>query len=119
MPLDPSLKARAEHNERFFKYVSAKHDEFADWAVVAAFYVAVRYVDAYFQSERGDRPVDHIERNRWVATSPKTAMIFRKYRELYQQARTARYELSTFSERDVQRLVSNQLIPIKTHLLRQ
>ncbi|MBI4312006.1 MAG: hypothetical protein HY681_09510 [Chloroflexi bacterium] len=116
MPLNEELRARAEHNERFLATFELSNTLFLDWAVVVAFYTAVRYVDAYFYP---DRPVDHPERNAWVASRQRTRPIWLYYRELYNQSREARYELGKFSLIDVQRLVQNNLSRIKTHLLRQ
>jgi hypothetical protein len=38
-------KEHAEHNEEVFNYLKEK-EEFADWALITAFYAAVHYVDS-------------------------------------------------------------------------
>ncbi len=116
MPLDNSLRKRAEHNERFLETFSITHSPYLDWAVIVAFYTAVRYVDAYFYPRR---PFDHGERLRWIEEDPRTRPIRREYRELYNESRGARYELVTFTPAQVDRLLRNTLSRIKTHMTRQ
>jgi hypothetical protein len=38
---------RAEHNERFLATIAIDETPFLDWAIIAAFYVALRYVDSF------------------------------------------------------------------------
>ena len=117
MPLDPLYTARTEHNERLLGTFNPLSDtEFLDWAVVVAFYVALRYVDAFFSPER---PVNHEERNGWVARNSRTSRIYNAYRELYQRARDARYELVEFTANEVESLIANRLSLVKSHMLRQ
>lgn len=116
MPLNERFKARAEHNERLLATFDLSKTSFLDWAVVVAFYAAVRYVDGFFFPRR---PVSHEERTRWVATDPRTRPIWGHYRELYNRSREARYELVDFTPREVRLLVANDLGRVKSHLLRQ
>ncbi len=116
MPLDPSYLQRAEHNEDFLSTLDIPSTEFLDWAVTVAFYVAVRYVDAFFFP---NRPIDPRERNRRVANDPRTRPIHRSYRELYNEARNARYELVEFTPFEVQSLIDNRLSHVTNHMRHQ
>ena len=116
MPLDDGFRERAEHNDRFLETLELATSPFLDWAVVVAFYVAVRYVDAYFHPFR---PVSHPERLNKVANDSKTRPIFSSYRELYNSSREARYELVVFTEENVRSLIENRLNHVRTHMRRQ
>ena len=116
MPLDAEFRERAEHNERFLSTLDLDVTEYLDWAVTIAFYVAVRYVDAFFFP---NRPFDHGERLKWVRTDPRTRTIRNEYRELFHQSRNARYELTDFTASEVRSLVTNRLNRVKTHMMRQ
>ena len=114
--MDAEFLERAEHNERFLSTLDLNRTEYLDWAVTIAFYVALRYVDAFFFPIR---PADHRERLRMVATNLRTQPISNSYRELFNQARDARYELFVFSAFEVQSLITNRMNHVKTHMMRQ
>ena len=116
MPLDPAYLERAQHNELYLATFDIHNSDFLDWAVVAAFYVAVRYVDAYFYP---NKPVDHEERNRRVRTDSRTRRIADEYRLLYDRSRDARYELVDFNSQEVDSLIQNRLKLVQTHMQRQ
>ncbi len=116
MPLNSALLERAQRNERFLATFDLATTPYLDWVVTAAFYAALRYVDAYFWPRR---PLDHPERLRWVAPDSRSRVIFREFRELYDQSVEARYELSTFTTGQVQSLIANRLGRVKAHMLRQ
>ena len=116
MPLDPSFLQRAKHNERFLETFNLESTQYLDWAVTVAFYVAVRYIDAYFYP---DRPVTHEERNQWITGDSRTRPIYADYRELSDRSRDARYQLHSFTPNAVRVLIENRLNRVRTHMLRQ
>jgi hypothetical protein len=116
MPLYEPIKERGDHNRSFLATLDLETTPFLDWAVVIAFYVAVRYVDAYFHPVR---PVDHPERLTRVQRDQRTRPIYRQYRELYNQSRSARYELVTFERSQVKALLANELSKVVTHMSAQ
>jgi hypothetical protein len=89
---------------------------YLDWAVIVAFYAAVRYVDAFLYP---NLPEDHIERNSMVAGHSRLRPIYGNYRYLYKKSRDARYELSHFTAAEVRSLIANHLGRVKAHILRQ
>ena len=116
MPLESGFRERAEHNERFLSSFDLYRTEYLDWAVTTAFYVAVRYVDAFFFPKR---PHNHEERLEWVRTDPHTRVIGNEYRELFHYSRNSRYELTEFTAFEVDSLIANRLSRVKAHMLRQ
>lgn len=116
MPLNPELVDRAEHNERFITALDIQTTECLDWVVTVAFYVAVRYVDAYFWPIRF---ASHAERRRGIRTDSRTRPIWTSYRELENSSRDSRYEFADFTVREVVSLIANRMNQIKTHMLRQ
>lgn len=116
MPLDADFLERAELNERFLSTLDLNTTDYFYWAVTIAFYVALRYVDAFFFPIR---PASHPERLQMVATDPRTRPFSNSYRELYNQARDARCELTQFTAIEVQSLISNRMNHVKTHMIRQ
>ena len=115
MPLDPDLVERAEHNERLITEFDIHSTEYLDWVVVA-FYVAVRYVDAYFWPVRF---TNHAERRREIRTDSRTRPIWASYRELERSSRDARYGFSDFTVQEVESLVFNRMNHVKSHMIRQ
>ena len=116
MPLDADFLERAEHNERFLSTLDLNRTDYLDWAVTIAFYVVLRYVDAFFFPAR---PASHPERLQMVATNPRTRPISNSYRELYNQARDARYELTEYTAFEVESLITNRMNHVKLHMMRQ
>ena len=116
MPLNPELVDRATHNERLIAEFDIRSTDYLDWVVTVAFYVAVRYVDAYFW------PVhftSHSERRRGIRNDSRTRPIWNSYRELESSSRDARYELAEFTVREVESLIANRMKHVKSHMLRQ
>lgn len=120
MPLDTQLLQRAERNERLLGTFDISSTEFLDWAVVVSFYVALRYVDAFFTGVLPEyRPRDHGYRNSLIARTAQTKAIFSSYRLLFDQSVDARYELAEFSTTDVDALINVHMSSIKRHILLQ
>ena len=113
MPLDAAYVEKAEHNKAFLDSLDVKTTLYLDWVVTIAFYVAVRYVDAYFCP---DRPSNHQRRLSWVRRRPGTRPIEYPYRELENQSREARYELVDFTVSDVESLLASQFSDVVSHM---
>jgi hypothetical protein len=67
-----------------------------EWAVVAAFYAAVHYVNAYLWEKLRHEPRNHDERTRMVASVRDLRAVFPSYSRLQELAFRARYA-RTFS----------------------
>ena len=116
MPLDPEFVECGERNQDLLNSLDIQSTDHLDWVVTIAFYVALRYVDAYFSP---DRPHDHGERLQWVVQRQRTRPIARQYRELLNQSITARYELAEFDKVEVSALVANTLSKVVAHMQKQ
>lgn len=98
MPHKDEHRTRAEHDEFLVKNID---NPFFDWKVTGTFYSALHYVDAYLAT-RNIHPATHSIRLKQVGTDPKLKPIFRDYRDLLNESRTARYEAGTiFHQGDV------------------
>ncbi len=62
-----------------------------EWAVVAAFYAAVHYVNAYLWEQQRYEPPDHARRDRAVATAAPLRSAASAYLRLRIMAQHARY----------------------------
>ena len=116
MALDDEFVRRAERNRSHLDEFDLDDTAYLDWAVIVAFYTALRWVDAYFSP---NRPTDHPERNAWVARDSHTRPIYREYRELHQLSVEARYGLREFEPDEVKALVANRLSRVEAHMRRQ
>ena len=91
MPLETEHVAQAERNERLYETLcSHSADELTEWEVVALFYSALHYVDAYF-AKSNEHPRGHRERNQKVAQTKEFSSFASSYIHLYHNSRDARY----------------------------
>ncbi len=102
MPTTPEHKAKAAANEAFASTLDAPS---WDWAVSGLFYSALHYVEAYLATKNvhsGSHPVrdSHIQKDTVLKT------VYKSYRELKDESRTARYDVVQFSPVDVKRLTA-------------
>ena len=81
-----------------------------DWAVVALFYAAVHYVNAYLWQTRGFASADHRGRQRAVLTAPELRSTAASYLRLRGLADAARYHPRFRPSRsDVEEALRNDL----------
>ena len=105
MPSEADHLAKAERNERFSDTIAsaaASAEQFQEWEVVALFYSALHYVDAYLDHIVGTHPASHRERRYAIANSPELWRVRRLYSTLYNYSLDARYSISSFSSPFVQ-----------------
>ncbi len=110
MPSEADHLAKAERNERFSDTIAsaaASAEQFQEWEVVALFYSALHYVDAYLDHSVGTHPASHRERRYAIANSPELWRMRRLYSTLYNYSLDARYSISRFSSPFVQDLRFN------------
>ncbi len=113
MPDKAEHRTRAEHDEFLVKNI---HNPFFDWKVTGTFYSALHYVDAYLATQN-IHPATHAIRSGLVQTDPKLKSVFRDYRDLLNESRTARYEAATiFNQGDVT-AAERRLASIKAAIL--
>jgi uncharacterized protein (UPF0332 family) len=98
LPAKDAHRSRAEHDEFLVKNID---NPFFDWKVTGTFYSALHYVDAYLAT-KNIHPPTHSIRLGFVRTDPKLTTVFRDYRDLLNESRTARYEAEiAFDANDV------------------
>jgi hypothetical protein len=86
MPSADEHQRQADHNTLFLETIDP--DEFIDWLVVVAFYIAVHLVEK-LRTLRNEHSVDHVDRNSFVIEHHPTIQVY--FRELYNLSRIARY----------------------------
>lgn len=119
MPSEADHLAKAERNERFSDTIAsaaASAEQFQEWEIVALFYSALHYVDAYLDHSVGTHPASHRERRYAIANSPELWRIRRLYSTLYNYSLDARYSISSFSGPFVQDIRVNYYNRLKIQL---
>ncbi|HEX7360918.1 MAG TPA: hypothetical protein VF283_10540 [Bryobacteraceae bacterium] len=115
MPSKAEHIAKAEGNEAFASEMPLTRQPNIDWALVAIFYAAVHYVEAYF-SLSGTHLRSHTTRDRYVGRDPKLKPVFREYSNLKYYAYNARYEATNFKPLEVTEIALPALDKIKAQL---
>jgi hypothetical protein len=98
---------QAERNEDLYEYLGRATPPYYEWQVVALFYSALHYVDAYLATlslPNGVHPGSHSERNYLVRVEAFLRGLWVDYRELQDRSRDARYDLVSFRPTDVRDL---------------
>jgi hypothetical protein len=87
---------KAKHNEAFISSLDITSATGAEWAVTAAFYAALHYVQAYFVSV-GCGYITHSNRSSALSRDPRLNGVYDEYRELENASRDARYDYMQFN----------------------
>lgn len=82
---------KARDNETFLTTVDTSAPVGIGWAITIKFYIALHYIQAYMVSNNQDF-VRHKNRGDAVERDPRIRNAYDDYRELYDNARDARYE---------------------------
>lgn len=101
-------------NEQFGEEVLSLEKRFNSWAVVAFFYSALHWVDAYLAT-LGYHPPRHVERNDRLRRESILRKIRSDYRHLKTDSVDARYNIRSFRDSEIQ-LVRGYLETIKAHI---
>lgn len=91
--------------------------EHADWIVIAAFYQALHWVDAFFALDNY-HPGGHGRRKNAIYRHEDLRPIRDSYTKFYDASITARYEPETFKDasHEVEALLEEDLAAIVTHI---
>jgi hypothetical protein len=118
MPDRASHVRQAERNEALYSYLDVVTPTYIDWQVTALFYAALHYVNAYLSAKPsvGIHPVDHVVRDRLVASERSLRPIYAPYRELTTRSMDARYELVPFARGQLASLWSGPFQRVRAHL---
>lgn len=72
-------------------------NEHPDWIVITAFYQALHWVDAFLLT-KGDRPVNHITRKKYIGKHKELEEIEEDYWRLSRASQMARYKKQTYRD---------------------
>jgi len=108
--------AKANGDAAFALSLSLDSQPQIDWALVALFYAALHYVEAYLAVIFGMHTRSHTRRDSIVGRDSNLRRIFHEYQDLKFFGYNARYEMGVFRPKDV----TDQAVPkfekIKSHL---
>ena len=96
---------------------AANPHEHADWIIIAAFYQALHWVDAFFALDNY-HPGAHNRRKNAIFRYEDLRLIRDSYTKLYDASIDARYEPETFKDApdEVEALLEEDLASIVTHI---
>ena len=89
MPTLNQHLSQAESNERFVESITALTTRFPDWEVIALFYSALHYADAFLATQ-GIHPRSHDSR---IASVKLYIGAWEDYQHLYRLSLAARYNM--------------------------
>jgi len=115
MPSSAAHGERARDNEAFAAALDLASAIQRSWAVVALFYSALHWVEAYLAT-KDMHPGNHMVRSRLAGTDTNLRPIYLHYRELEDMSRHARYELRPFTEEQVRELRLRHLTAVKERI---
>ena len=90
MPREDEHRTKAQRNEDFAASLNLRDPTCENWAVVAAFYSALHYVESYLGKYRV-RAGKHELRFHEILEDPRLKPAYTSYKYLYELSRTARY----------------------------
>jgi uncharacterized protein (UPF0332 family) len=107
---------QAAHNEKFIHQFDLDNTEFLDWAVIAAFYAALHWINAYLVTQNF-KPANHETRDKAIVMYSVTKKIAWEYTVLKQHGFNARYRGFRFTAKQVRDQVIPFLEAIKKQIL--
>ena len=113
MPTRTEHINKADGNEAFAASLPMKTNAQIDWALIARFYAAVHYVEAYLAPTQ--HLTDHHKREKLVGLDANLRKIYSEYNDLKYYGFTARYQMVVFTRADVA-LSSTQFAKLKAHI---
>ena len=90
---------KAEKNKSFAESIKTDNATNIGWALVAAFYSALHFVDA-FAAKYNTHFSSHTQRNAEVQRNPQLASLCDEYRDLFTLGWNARYTMQNYSSRE-------------------
>lgn len=90
MPSRQEHLDKAEHNENIARQILMPNNSCLDWAVIALFYSAAHYVDAYIMQILPE-PSSHEERFDYIRRANRH--LYPVYRNLFDEGWKARYDV--------------------------
>jgi len=115
MPLDDQHRTRAERNEQFAESLDKTDPIRENWAVVAAFYSALHYVEQFFV-RHGTPCVNHEQRNEQFKSDIRIKRAYSSYSYLASLSHDARYKCSSLPDQAFEKLARPQLVSVKKQI---
>jgi len=110
MPATDDHLAVARHNEEFAKLLIAEYqDRYADWATTALFYAAVHYGRALLAHRGCPTITSHLTFGAEFLVHTRNKRLYSMYRYMKDESERARYDCSTHTAVEVQRLETSRL----------
>lgn len=114
MPTREQHVTKADGNAAFALSLPLDNQSQIDWALVALFYAAMHYVEAYLA------PTVHLKshetRDTYISREAHLRRIFKEYAHLKYFGFNARYEVYGFKPKDVKDEAAKDYETIKTHI---
>jgi hypothetical protein len=92
---------KARENEAFAGTLDTASQASLNWKLVAMFYTAVHYIEAYLAKQLNQHLRSHTTRDNYVARESNLRNIRNQYSKLKYYGYNARYEPDQFTDRDV------------------
>lgn len=111
----------AFHNKEFAnKLTCEEFENYQDWRVVALFYTAIHFIEAYlgkeWEEEEDFEIDDHKKRANLMFWSEDLRPFYKKYQHLSDDSWNARYQCVDFTKREVDELRRNKFRPIVSYI---
>jgi hypothetical protein len=116
LPSKQEHVAKAEGNARFASSLSLDDPARIDWALIATFYAAMHYVEAYLATQ-GLHVRSHTTRDGYVGRDAHLKKIYSQYQDLKYYGYNARYEMNPFQSSDVTHYATPDLETIRGHIV--
>lgn len=117
MPSKQEHITKADGNATFAGSLPLDNQSRIDWALVALFYAAMHYVEAYLATV-GQHLKSHTTRDNVIGRDSTLRGIFSEYQDLKYYSYNARYEMCGFTAGDVTNHAMKDFEAIKSHLLK-
>jgi hypothetical protein len=111
---------KAYHNESFFNYFDLDTTPFLDWVITGIFYSALHYIRAIASNYKFENISSYGDIDKLfnvLSIFKQTPSIYYDYRQLKDDSRTARYEMTNFTKEEVQDLRDQEFARIKSFTL--
>jgi hypothetical protein len=116
MPRDPQKhRTKAERNETFADQLDKTDPVRDSWAVVAAFYSALHYVDQ-FLTKHGTPCSNHKERNDQFKLDARINTAYPSYNYLDSLSHQARYKCEALPDKAYEKLAHPRLVAVKKQI---
>jgi len=115
MAREDQHRQRAQRNEQFAESLDCTQAIHENWAIVATFYSALHYVEAYF-SRYSVQARNHDERFEQIKCDSKLLPMLSSYKYLYVLSRTARYHCEGIKDQAYSKEAKPRLDAIKKQI---